>query len=131
MIGWMRHAPRGAVVLALAVAAGMLCVGAVAHVTDLLRHGLHPYPAEPAWLNLYWTCLAALDPLVGALLIAGRRPGVALACAVMTTDLAANWYAVYSIQHSDVAAQPGLQRLIAFALLVLATAPYLYRRLPR
>ncbi|MFF3391373.1 hypothetical protein ACFYW1_10660 [Streptomyces sp. NPDC002669] len=52
-----------------------------------------------------------------------------LACAVMVTDLAANWYAVYGIQHSNLAAQPGLQRLTVFAALVLGAAPFIRRHL--
>ncbi|MET8747931.1 transposase [Streptomyces sp. NPDC004728] len=42
---------------------------------------------------------------------------------------AANWYAVYGIQHSNLAAQPGLQRLTVFAALVLGTAPFIRRHL--
>jgi hypothetical protein len=46
----------------------------------------------------------------------------------MATDLAANRYAVYSIQHSNLSAQPGLQRLTAFAFLVLGTGPFVRSR---
>ncbi|MGC5034804.1 hypothetical protein ACPXCS_08110 [Streptomyces sp. DT190] len=42
----------------------------------------------------------------------------------MATDLAANWYAVYSIQHSNLSAQPGLQRLTAFATAPSETTSY-------
>ncbi|WP_326700809.1 hypothetical protein OG909_28065 [Streptomyces sp. NBC_01754] len=129
MTGWMRHAPLRAVVPALAVAAALLGVGAVSHLTDLVRYGLRPYDWAPGWLNLYWASLALFDTLAAGLLIAGRRRGVDLACAVMATDLAANWYAAYGIQHSTLAAQPGLQRLLAFALLVFCTAPLVRRHL--
>ncbi|MFF6793902.1 hypothetical protein ACFY9C_33095 [Streptomyces filamentosus] len=63
------------------------------------------------------------------LLIRGKRRGADLACAVMATDLAANWYAVHGIQHSNLAAQPGLQRLTVFAALVLGTASFIRRHL--
>ncbi|MEU8525487.1 hypothetical protein AB0C77_07790 [Streptomyces sp. NPDC048629] len=43
------------------------------------------------------------------------------------TDVAADWYAVYGIQHSNLAAQPGLQRLTVVAALVLGTAPFIRR----
>ncbi len=131
MIGWMRTAPRWAVVLVCVIAAVLLFVGGLAHVTDLVRHGLRPYPWAPSGLNLYWTALSVLDPLAALLLLRGRRRGVDLTCAIVVTDLAANAYAVYGIQHSDLAAEPGLQRLTAFALFVLVTAPPLRRRLPR
>ncbi|MEV6248747.1 hypothetical protein AB0M38_21430 [Streptomyces sp. NPDC051742] len=38
-------------------------------------------------------------------LIRGKRRGVDLACVLMATDLAANWYAVYAIQRGSFAAQ--------------------------
>ncbi|WP_435188697.1 hypothetical protein [Streptomyces sp. bgisy126] len=129
MITWMHHAPRRVVVSVCAIAAVLVLVGASAHVTDLLRHGLHPYDWAPDWLNLYWSSLALFDVLAAVFLIRGRRLGTDLACAVVSTDLAANWYAVYGIQHSDLAAQPGLQRLTAFTVLVLATAPFVRRHL--
>lgn len=125
VVGWMRRAPLRVVMVACLVAAGLLLVGSVAHITDLLRHGLHPYPWAPDWLNLYWSSLAVLDPLAALLLIGGKRRGVDLACGIMVTDVAANWYAAYGIQHTGFLAQPGLQRLTAFALLVLATTPLL------
>ncbi|WP_175439172.1 hypothetical protein [Streptomyces vilmorinianum] len=128
-MGWMSHTPRWAVALTLAIAADLLFVGAVSHIADLLRHGLNPYDWAPSWLNLYWSSLALFDTVAAALLIGGKRQGMDLACAVMATDIAANWYAIYGIQHSSLPAQPGLQRLTAFALLVLSTAPFIRRRL--
>ncbi|MFJ5833539.1 hypothetical protein [Streptomyces sp. NPDC093089] len=129
MIGWMHHTPRRAVISACGTAAVLLIGGASAHVTDLLRHGLRPHDWAPGWLNLYWSSLALFDTLAAVLLIRGKRRGTDLACAIMATDLAANWYAVYGIQHSNLAAQPGLQRLTAFAALVLGTAPFTRRHL--
>ncbi|MDK0520719.1 hypothetical protein [Streptomyces sp. ML-6] len=123
MIGWMRHAPRWTVVLVCVIAALLLLVGASSHTVDLFSHGLRPYEWAPGWLNLYWSSLALFDTLAAVLLILGRRRGVDLACAIMATDTAANWYAVHGIQHSGLADQPGLQRLIVFAALVLGTAP--------
>jgi hypothetical protein len=125
----MRQAPRWAAALILAIVAGLLFVGAVSHITDLLCHGLHPYAWAPSWLNLYWSSLAFLDPLAAALLLRGKRRGMDLACAITATDIAANWYAIYSIHNSSLHAQPGLQRLAAFSLLVLSTAPLIRRHL--
>lgn len=125
----MHRTPLWAVTVVCAIAAGLLLVGAVAHVTDLLLHGLQPYDWAPTWLNLYWSSLTLLDPLAAALLISGKRRGTDLACAIVTTDLAANWYATYSLQHSSLSAQPGLQRLLVFTALVLGTAPFVRRLL--
>ncbi|WP_406740692.1 hypothetical protein [Streptomyces atratus] len=71
----------------------------------------------------------ALDSLAALLLLRGRRAGVDLMCAITATDLAANWYAAYGIQHIGVSAQPGLLRLAAFTLLVLVTGPFVRARL--
>lgn len=111
------------------MAAALLCVGAVAHLVDLVQHGLYPYGWAPTWLNLYWTSLAVLDPLAAVLLLGGRRRGADLACAIMVTDVAANWYAVYGIQHSGLLAEPGLQRLTIFALYVVVVTPFLRKHL--
>ncbi|MGF1341566.1 hypothetical protein ACQSMD_15820 [Streptomyces flavovirens] len=129
MTEWMHHAPRWTVISVCIIAAVLLFVGAFAHVTDLLSHGLHSYDWAPGWLNLYWSSLALFDALAGVLLIYGKRRGTDLACVIMATDLAANWYAVYGIQHSNLAAEPGLQRLAVFAALVLGTAPFIRRHL--
>ncbi|WP_024756999.1 hypothetical protein [Streptomyces exfoliatus] len=129
MIGWMRHAPRWVVISVCVIAAVLLLVGASAHITDLLSHGLRPYDWAPGWLNLYWSSLALFDTLAAVFLIRGKRRGTDLACAIVATDIAANWYAVYGIQHSNLAAQPGLQRLTVFAALVLGAAPFIRRHL--
>ncbi|WNI30301.1 hypothetical protein [Streptomyces sp. ITFR-6] len=131
MTGWMSRTPRHAVALVCAYASGLLLVGSVAHITGLLQHGLHPYDWAPGWLNLYWTSLALLDTLAALLLLRGRRAGLDLACTIMATDLVANWYAVHGIQHSHFTVQPGLQRLTAFTVLVLGTAPFVRRHLTR
>lgn len=129
MTGWIRHTSRRVVVPVLAVAACLLFVGSLSHLTDLVRHGLYPYAWAPGWLNLYWSSLAVLDTLAAALLIGGRRRGMDLTCAVMATDTAANWYAAYGIQHTGLADQPGLRRLLAFAVLVFCAAPFVRRHL--
>ncbi|MFJ1901860.1 hypothetical protein [Streptomyces sp. NPDC088115] len=131
MTGWMSRTPRHAVALVCAYVTGLLLVGSVAHITGLLQHGLHPYAWAPGRLNLYWTSLAPLDTLAALLLLRGKRAGVDLACAVTATDLVANWYAIYGIQHSHFTEQPGLQRLTAFAVLVLGTAPFVRGHLTR
>ena len=48
--GWIRHTPRRVVVPVLAVAAVLLAVGSLSHLTDLVRHGLYPYAWAPGLL---------------------------------------------------------------------------------
>lgn len=131
MTGWMHHAPRWVSALTCAIAAILLLVGGAAHISDLIQHGLSPYGWAPGWLNVYWSSLAFLDPLAAGLLVSGRRAGVDLVCAIVVTDIFANWYSTYSVQHSEFLAQPGLQRLTAFTLLVLGTAPILRKHLAK
>lgn len=121
--------PRWMVSLVCVYTAGLLFVGAVAHLTDLLRHGLRLHDWAPGWLNWYRSSLAVLDPFAAWLLLRGRRGGVTLACAIMATDLAATWYAIYGIQRSYFVAEPDLQRLTGFAVLILGTAPFIRRHL--
>jgi hypothetical protein len=129
VIEWMRHTPRWVVVWVCGIAAILLAVGASAHVTDLFHHGLRPYAWAPGWLNLYWSSLALFDALAAVFLIKGKRRGADLACMIAVTDLAANGYAAYGIQDSGLAAQPGLQRLTVFAVLVVGGAPFVRRHL--
>ncbi|MEU7697005.1 hypothetical protein [Streptomyces sp. NPDC039028] len=75
MIGWMRHTPRWAVASTCGIAAVPLLVGAVAHLADLLSHGVHLHGWAPRWLNLSWSSLALFDTLAAVLLLRGRRPG--------------------------------------------------------
>ncbi|GHA91191.1 hypothetical protein ACIQRS_12315 [Streptomyces termitum] len=59
--------------------------------------------------------------------VAVRRRGRGLACAVMVTGPAANAYAVYDLRDAGLAAEPGLQRLVLCGVLVLGSAPFLRR----
>ncbi|MFJ3953700.1 hypothetical protein ACIPXV_27310 [Streptomyces libani] len=129
MLGWIRQTPRWAVALIVVYVVVLVVVGATSHVVDILRSGVHPYPWAPQWLNLFWSSLAILDSLAAAFLVCGKRAGVDLTCGIMATDLAANWYAAYGIQHTTLPTQPGLQRLTSFALLVLITGPFVRSRL--
>ncbi|MCX4849742.1 hypothetical protein [Streptomyces sp. NBC_00893] len=127
--GGAERTPRRVVALVMLYVAVLVLVGTASHLADLLRDGLRSYEWAPDWLNLYWSSLAVLDSAAALLLLRGRRAGVDLMCAVMVTDTAANWYAVYGIQHVDVSARPGLWRLAVFTLFVLATGPFVRARL--
>ncbi|RPK83643.1 hypothetical protein [Streptomyces sp. ADI98-10] len=119
--------PWPAVVVVWVIAAVLILVGGVAHVVDLVRHGLWAHAWAPGWLNLYWSSLAVLDPLAAVLLLRGKRIGLDLACGVMVTDLAANLYAAYGLRDSGLLAEPGLQRIVVFALFVFGAAPFVRR----
>ncbi|MGW1293613.1 hypothetical protein [Streptomyces sp. NPDC002533] len=127
--GWMSpsRTPRAAVVVVWVIAAVLILVGGVAHVADLVSHGLRPFTWAPGWLNLYWSSLAVLDPLAAVLLLRGKRIGFDLACGVMVTDLAANLYAAHGLRDSGLLAEPGLQRVAVFTLFVLGSAPFVRR----
>ncbi|WP_329155634.1 hypothetical protein OHA63_11930 [Streptomyces anulatus] len=131
MSGWMSRSrtPRSTVVVVWVIAAVLVLVGGVAHVADLVRHGLWPYAWAPGWLNLYWSSLAVLDPLAAVFLLRGKRIGLDLACGVLVTDLAANLYAAYGLRDTGLLAEPGLQRVAVFAVFVLGSAPFVRRRL--
>ncbi|MEU8915309.1 hypothetical protein [Streptomyces nigrescens] len=129
MRAWIGRTPWWAVALVLVYVIVMAFVGAASHIADLARSGLYPYGWAPDWLNLYWSSLAVFDSLAALLLISGRQSGVDLTQAIVATDLMANWYAAYGIQHSDFSAQPGLQRLTAFTALVFITGPFVRSRL--
>ncbi|MFD5190441.1 hypothetical protein ACFWMU_20215 [Streptomyces sp. NPDC058357] len=131
MSGWTGRAPRWVVALVALYVAVLVAVGTVSHLADLLRDGPRPYDWAPDRLNLYWTSLTVLDSLAALLLLRGRRAGVDLMCAIMVTDLAANWYAAYGIQHVGASDRPGLWRLAAFTALALATGPFVRSRLTR
>lgn len=129
VIGWIRQTPWWAVGLIVLYVIVLVFVGAASHVAALFRSGLHPYPWAPQWLNLFWSSLTIFDSLAAALLVCGKRVGVDLTCGIMATDLAANWYATYGIQHTTLSTQSGLQRLTAFTLLVFLTGPFVRSRL--
>lgn len=131
VIGWTRRTPRWVVAVILVYVAVLVFVGAASHIADLVQGGLHPYHWAPEWLNLFWSSLAVFDLLAAVLLVCGKRAGVDLTCAIMATDLAANWYATYAVQHSNLFAQPGLQRVTVFAVFVLGTGPFVRSRLDR
>ena len=68
-------------------------VGTVVHLSDILIYGLWPYTYAPTWMNVFWTSLAVLDPLVVMLLIRRLRTGLVAGTLVMIADLAVNTYA--------------------------------------
>lgn len=111
--------------LALAVYVACFAAGAYNHAMDFWRDGWRPYAWGPAPLELFWTSLLVLDALVVALILRGwRRAGLALASAVMITDVAANTYAWHALNLPAFATAVPLQA--AFLGFVLGSAPFLW-----
>ncbi|MGI5521171.1 hypothetical protein ACQEUX_09455 [Micromonospora sp. CA-259024] len=101
--------------------------GTVVHLLQLLVPELGPQLALPGWLTFYFVSLTLWDPLAALLLAARRVEGLALGCAVLATDTAANWYANYVLDPA-VGVTPGRigQAVItALAVVLVALIPWL------
>jgi hypothetical protein len=106
--------------------------GTCAHIWDLARAGLHAYAFAPAALQVFFTALVVLDPLVVALLARARPAGVTLAALVMTADVTANWIADWPLLRDDpnqLWRPVGLLPITLFGLFVIATAHPLHQAL--
>ena len=65
-------------------------VGAFNHDRDFLSYGARPYNWAPALLEAFWSALLFLDlATIGLLLLGKLRVGLALAVAIMISDVAA------------------------------------------
>ncbi|MEV1160332.1 hypothetical protein AB0J27_33520 [Micromonospora chokoriensis] len=101
--------------------------GGVVHVVQLLMPQFGPQLALPGWLTFYFASLTLWDPLAAQLLAARRVEGLALGCAVLVTDAAANWYANYVLDPA-LGVTPGRigQAVIsALAVALVALTPWL------
>jgi hypothetical protein len=126
---WMRlrSYPRW-VKLTLSVYAIAFLIGTSTHLNVLL-HGWW-LPHHP-FLNMYWTSLTFLDPLVVFLLLRAPRIGLILAVAIMLTDVGINSLATYLYLDTDrhYAVDYFVQLQTAFLGLVLGSAPFLWTHL--
>jgi len=118
----MAATPRRVTVIRVLWVVGFL-VGTTTHVTDLVLGGTDVYASFPTAARLYWVSLTLFDPLTIVLVILRLRAGVLLAVVIMVSDVALN--SVMVATHG--LAVFGLVNQILFALLVLATAPLLWR----
>ena len=83
---------------ALAIYVIGFAIGALSHGRDFMVFGWRPYAWGPLPLEIFWTCLIALDAAVVGLLLSGRRRlGLSVAAAIMTVDVAANTYAMLAL----------------------------------
>ena len=102
--------------------------GTLVHVAQLATGGLDPYPLLPGWLAAYFVSLTVFDPLAASLLWLRCREGLALGCAVLVTDAAANGYANYVLDSSPgaTAGRIGQAVITALAITLLAASPRLW-----
>ncbi len=83
------------IVVAILVAG--FAIGTTTHLLHLLRRGWIVFEAAPAWMNLYWAALTAIDPCAALLLWLRRPAGLALGTAIIVSDVAINSYALYGL----------------------------------
>jgi len=105
---------------------GAFSVGTCTHVENTLRAGLVPLPLQPLAFNVYWTSLTLLDPLAAVLLVVRPRVGLLLSAAIMASDVSVNGYAFPP--RGAIGQEWPFWLQVAFAVLVLATLPYCWRR---
>ena len=99
-------------------------VGTVSHTTDILNLGFLGYTFAPFALNVFWTSLVFLDPLVILLLFLNLRIAILLAIIVMVFDITINL--TYGIVASHTPILLGLVTQIPFGIFVGFTAKELF-----
>ncbi len=109
------------------VAVLVFAYGTVVHVVQLLLPQFGPQLALPGWLAVYFASLTLWDPLAALLLAARRLEGLALGCAVLATDAAANWYANYVLDPASgiTPGRIGHAVITALAVALVALFPWL------
>lgn len=128
MTGPAAASSRAVTALLLLVYIGGFAHGTFAHVTDVIQGGLLPYREYPLAVNVFWTTLMVVDPLVILALLLSLRIGVILAVTAIIPIVAVS-VGVSVIECSGAASCDILGPTInaAFALFVLAVAPRLWR----
>jgi len=69
-------------------------VGTFTHLRDTLEFGLFGYRSVPEVVNIFWTCLLAVDPLTAALLFIAPAAGLIAGSAVMVADIGINLWII-------------------------------------
>ena len=70
----------------------------VLHMVDIAHGGWLPYRFAPDFVNMFWSSLAVVDGLAAVLLWTKRHWGLALALAIMLTDVTVNTYMIYGLE---------------------------------
>lgn len=114
------------VTLALALWSAGFLVGTVTHSVDLALGGLNVYAGFPPPVRVFWVSLTVLDALVVVLLWRRLRAAVVLAVVIVVCDVGINTAVL--VVHGGLSPF-GLVLQVAFGLLVITTAPWLWGRL--
>ena len=99
-------------------------VGTTTHVIDLVVGGADVYAGFPWGVRAYWVSLTVLDPLAVVLTAFRLRAGVVLGVAIIVSDVIHNVVVFAVIGGLGVG---GLVMQAAFGVVVVATAPLLWR----
>ncbi|MBN1759803.1 MAG: hypothetical protein JW863_15860 [Chitinispirillaceae bacterium] len=86
------------------------CIGTVTHLSDVFRMGFFGYSSAfgvPRSVNVFWTALLFIDPLVVFLLLKYRITGTLAAVVVLVADVAVN--AIVGVKSPFVGTQFALQ----------------------
>lgn len=108
----------------------ILCMAGAAlnHLNDVISGGILPYTYAPLALNIYWTSLTVIDPLVIILLIFKLWTGIYAVAAVIFTNVPINAFAEHVIFKTGMFTHWQTQSQLAFGIFVLLTIkPALYR----
>ncbi|UOQ69219.1 hypothetical protein [Hymenobacter volaticus] len=106
-------------------------IGTYTHVHGVLTHGWLAWPV-PRAIGLYWDALTFLDPLTVFLLWRSPRVGLALAVAIMVSDVSVNtlvYLAGYLGRPIPHMVPVSLFDQALFGLFVVSTAPLVWHLL--
>lgn len=107
--------------------AGFL-VGTTTHVIDIVVGGVDVYSGSPTPVRVFWLSLTVLDPSIVVMLWLRMRTAVVLGVVVIVSDVGVN--ATVFALHGGLSPY-GLVAQIMFALLIVSTAPWLWKALAR
>ena len=93
------------------------------HWIDVITGGFLPYTYAPLSLNIYWTSLTAIDPLVVSLLIFKPKAGIYAVAVLIFTNIPINALAEQFIFKTGVFTHWQTQSQLAFGIFVLLTLP--------
>ncbi len=101
-------------------------VGTITHGLDVHRLGFLGYIYAPLVINIFWTSLLFLDPLVIILFFIKYNFGVYLAVLIMIFDIFINlFFGLYLVSIGSINILPGLIGQIPFGIFIIST----YKRL--
>jgi hypothetical protein len=98
-------------------------IGTISHSIDIVLNGFLGYTFAPFILNIFWTSLVFIDPLIILLLFLKFKPAILLSVLTMILDILINLtYGLYKSQYPILF---GLTTQIPFGIFVFITAKHL------